>query len=173
MSNIKLFESKQIRSVWNKTEQKWYFVIADVVRVLTNTSNTKDYIKGMRKRDQQLSLNWRQIVIPLPVQTAGGIQPINCASVKNLMRIIQAIPPCKAKSYKQLLAQVGSKRLAEIENPELLKKIYKLKRKPELSKGTDKLKRYPGDRLEERMASISIRKEFIMQWINCKKNTQF
>ncbi len=50
MSNIKLFESRQIRSVWNESEQKWYFVVADVVQVLTDTPNPGDYIKKMRKR---------------------------------------------------------------------------------------------------------------------------
>ena len=55
MSNIKLFESKQIRSVWNEADQKWYFVVADVIQVLTDTPNSSDYIKKMRKRDEELS----------------------------------------------------------------------------------------------------------------------
>ncbi len=153
MSNIKLFESKQIRSVWKESEQKWYYVIADVVRVMTDTSNTKDYIKSMRKRDKQLSLNWRQIVIPLPMQTAGGIQPINCASAKDLMCIIQSISSGRSKPYKNLLALVVSNRLAEIEYPEFNLEVHKLKR-------------YSDDRIEKRMTSIEIRKEFIFQWKN-------
>ena len=62
MSNIKLFESTQIRTVWNETEQKWYFVVADVVQVLTEPPNPGDYIKKMRKRDEELSKGWGQIV---------------------------------------------------------------------------------------------------------------
>jgi len=78
MSNIKLFESTQIRTVWNETEQKWYFVVADVVQVLTETPNPGDYIKKMRKRDKELSKGWGQIVTPLLVDTAGGKQKLNC-----------------------------------------------------------------------------------------------
>jgi hypothetical protein len=50
MSNIKLFESKQIRSVWNVAEQKWYFVVVDVVAILTDSNDPKQYIKRMRQR---------------------------------------------------------------------------------------------------------------------------
>ncbi len=57
MSNIKLFESKQIRSTWNEADQKWYFSIQDVVQLLTDTSDVKDYIKKMKKRDSQLNFN--------------------------------------------------------------------------------------------------------------------
>ena len=62
MSNIKLFESKQIRSVWNETEQKWYFVVEDVVAILTDSKDAKQYIKRMRQRDLFLSKGWVQIV---------------------------------------------------------------------------------------------------------------
>ena len=55
MSNIKLFESKQIRTAWNEADEKWYFVVSDVVQVLTDTPNPSDYIKKMRKRDEKLS----------------------------------------------------------------------------------------------------------------------
>lgn len=65
MSNIKLFESKQIRSVWNEADQKWYFSVADVVEALTDSANVKDYIKKMRRRDQLLNANWGTICPPL------------------------------------------------------------------------------------------------------------
>ena len=64
MSNIKLFESKQIRSVWNETDQKWYFVVEDVVLVLTDSKDPKQYIKRMRQRDEELAKGWVQIVPP-------------------------------------------------------------------------------------------------------------
>jgi len=119
MSNIKLFESKQIRTVWNESDQKWYFVVADVVQVLTDTPNPTDYIKKMRKRDELLSQGWGQFVTPLFVYTAGGKQKLNCANAQGLLRIIQSIPSPKAEPFKLWLAQVGSDRLDEIENPEL------------------------------------------------------
>jgi len=157
MSNIKLFESRQIRTVWNETDEKWYFVVADVVQVLTDTSNPTDYIKKMRKRDLQLSEGWGQFVTPLSVETPGGKQKLNCAHAKGLLRIIQSIPSPKAEPFKQWLAQVGSDRLDEIENPELA-----TQRARELYK----LKGYPDDWIEKRMRSIAIREELTEEWKN-------
>ncbi|HMG16016.1 MAG TPA: hypothetical protein VK590_11250 [Saprospiraceae bacterium] len=68
MNHIKLFESKQIRTVWNETDQKWYFVVADVIAVLTESANPGDYIKKMRKRDLELSKGWGQIVPPFQLK---------------------------------------------------------------------------------------------------------
>lgn len=157
MSNIKLFESKQIRTVWNETDEKWYFVVADVIQVLTDTPNPSDYMKKMRKRDEELSKGWGQFVTPLSVDTIGGKQKLNCASAKGLLRIIQSIPSPKAEPFKLWLAQVGSDRLDEIENPELA-----TQRTRELYK----LKGYPDDWIEKRMRSIAIREELTEEWKN-------
>lgn len=164
MSNIKLFESRQIRSQWSESEQKWYFVITDVVQVLTDTTNPSDYIKKMRKRDVQLSEGWGQIVTPLLMDTAGGKQKLNCANAKGLLRIIQSIPSPKAEPFKLWLAQVGSDRLDEIENPELA-----TQRTRELYK----LKGYPDDWIEKRMRSIAIREELTEEWKNRGVKEQF
>ncbi len=157
MNNIKLFESKQIRTVWNETDKKWYFVVSDVIQVLTDTPNPSDYIKKMRKRDEELSKGWGQFVTPLSVATVGGKQKLNCASAKGLLRIIQSIPSPKAEPFKLWLAQVGSDRLDEIENPELA-----TQRTRELYK----LKGYPDDWIEKRMRSIAIREELTEEWKN-------
>lgn len=157
MSSIKLFESEQIRTVWNEIDEKWYFVVADVVRILTDSPNPTDYIKKIRKRDIQLSEGWGQIVTPLSVETAGGKQKLNCANAKGLLRIIQSIPSPKAEPFKQWLAQVGSDRLEEIENPELA-----TQRTRELYKA----KGYPDDWIEKRMRSIAIREELTEEWKN-------
>lgn len=157
MSNIKLFESKKIRTIWNESDQKWYFVIVDVVEVLTETTNPSDYIKKMRKRDEFLSQGWGQIVTPLFVETSGGKQKLNCANAKGLLRIIQSIPSPKAEPFKLWLAQVGSDRLEEIENPELA-----TQRTRELYK----LKGYSDDWIEKRMRSIAIREELTEEWKN-------
>jgi prophage antirepressor-like protein len=74
MSNIKVFESKQVRTVWNEADETWYFVVSDVIQILTDTPNPSDYIKKMRKRDGELAKGWGQIVPPLWVETAGGKQ---------------------------------------------------------------------------------------------------
>ncbi len=157
MSNIKLFESKQIRTVWNEADETWYFVVADVIKVLTDTPNPSDYIKKMRKRDEELSKGWGQFVTPLSVDTVGGKQKLNCASAKGLLRIIQSIPSPKAEPFKLWLAQVGSDRLDEIENPELA-----TQRTRELYK----LKGYPDDWIEKRMRSIAIREGLTEEWKN-------
>jgi hypothetical protein len=65
MANIKLFEEKKIRSVWNEADRKRYFSVADVIQVLTDTVNPKDYVKKMRKRDPELNSNWGTICPPL------------------------------------------------------------------------------------------------------------
>ena len=157
MSNIKLFESKQIRSVWNEVDEKWYFVVSDVVQILTDTPNPIDYLKKIRKRNLDLSQGWGQIVTPLFVETSGGKQKLNCANAKGLLRIIQSIPSSKAEPFKLWLAQVGSDRLEEIENPELA-----TQRTRELYK----LKGYPEDWIEKRMRSIAIREELTEEWKN-------
>lgn len=155
MSNIKLFESRQIRSVWNEAEEKWYFVVEDVVAVLTDSKDPKQYIKRMRQRDEALAQGWVQIVPTLSVETAGGKQKMSCANAQGLLRIIQSIPSPKAEPFKLWLAQVGSDRLDEIENPELASQ-----RARELYK----LKGYSDDWIEKRMRSIAIREELTDEW---------
>ena len=72
MSNIKLFESKQIRTVWNEFDQKWYFSVQDVVQLLADTTDVKDYIKKMKKRDAELNSNWGTICPLLEMIAADG-----------------------------------------------------------------------------------------------------
>ncbi len=155
MSNIKLFESKQIRTVWNEEQQKWYFVVEDVVSVLTDSNDPKQYIKRIRQRDAELAKGWVQIVPTLSVDTAGGKQKMGCTTAQGLLRIIQSIPSPKAEPFKLWLAQVGSDRLNEIENPELA-----TQRTRELYK----LKGYPDGWIEKRMRSIAIREELTDEW---------
>ena len=157
MSNIKLFQSQQIRAVWNENDKKWYFVIEDVITVLTESKDPKQYIKRMRQRDAGLAKGWVQIVPTLLVDTAGGKQRMACANAKGLLRIIQSIPSPKAEPFKLWLAQVGSDRLDEIEDPELA-----AQRTRELYK----LKGYSVDWIEKRMRSIAIREELTEEWKN-------
>ncbi len=158
MGNIKLFESNQIRSVWNETEEKWYFSIQDVIELLTDTSNVKDYIKKMKKRDFELNSNWGTICPLVEMFAADGRKrKVQAASAQNLFRIIQSIPSPKAEPFKLWLAKVGAERLEEIENPELA-----TQRTRELYK----LKGYHDDWIEKRMRSIAIREELTKEWKN-------
>lgn len=65
-----------MRTIWNESDQKWYFVVADVLQVLPDTPNATDYIQKMRKRNELLSQGWGQLVTPLLVDTAGGKQKL-------------------------------------------------------------------------------------------------
>ena len=78
-TSIAVFRAKEIRRTIHNNE--WWFSVADVVVVLTETVNSADYIKKMRKRDADLAKGWGQIVTPLSVQTEGGPQRMNCANV--------------------------------------------------------------------------------------------
>lgn len=156
MNSIKLFESKHIRSVWNETEEKWYFSVQDVVYVLTDTVNAKDYIKKIKKRDFQLNSNWGTICPLVEMEAADGRRrKIQAADTKGLLRIIQSIPSPKAEPFKLWLAEVGAERLEEIENPELAiqrtREIYK-------QKG------YSDEWVEKRIRSIAIREELTEEW---------
>jgi len=155
MNTIKLFESKNIRSVWNEADEKWYFVVEDVISILTDSNDPKQYVKRMRKRDIELALGWVQIVPTLLVETAGGKQKMGCANTKGLLRIIQSIPSPKAEPFKLWLAQVGSERIEEIENPELA---------IQRTRETYKLKGYSDEWIEKRMRSIAIREELTEEW---------
>jgi prophage antirepressor-like protein len=158
MSNIKLFESQQIRSVWNEKDQKWYFSVQDVIQLLTDTPDVKDYIKKMKKRDIELNSNWGTICPLVEMVAADGKKrKIQAANAQGLLRIIQSIPSPKAEPFKLWLAKVGSERLEEIENPELA-----ANRTRELYKA----KGYPDDWIEKRMRSIAIREELTDEWKN-------
>ena len=155
MSNIKLFQDKKIRSVWNDEEEQWYFVVEDVVAALTDSADPKQYVKRMKLRDAELAKGWVQIVPILAVPTAGGRQRMSCANVKGLFRIIQSIPSPKAEPFKQWLAHVGYERMLEIENPELaqerMKQLYE-------QKG------YPKDWIDKRLRGIAIRQNLTDEW---------
>jgi len=158
MSNIKLFESKKIRSVWNDAENKWYFSVQDVIEVLTESNDVKQYIKKMLSRDDMLKDNWGTICTLVEMIAADGKRrKIQASDTKGLLRVIQSIPSPKAEPFKLWLAQVGSDRLDEIENPELA-----AQRTRELYK----LKGYPDDWIEKRMRSIAIREELTEEWKN-------
>jgi DNA-damage-inducible protein D len=156
MANIKLFESKKIRSVWNEAEQKWYFSVADVVEALTDSTDVKQYVKKLRQRDQQLNSYWGTICTPLEMIAADGKKrKVQAANVEGLLRIIQSIPSPKAEPFKRWLAKVGYERLEEIENPELaqqrMREIYK-------AKG------YSDEWIEKRVRGIAVRDELTNEW---------
>ncbi len=156
MSNIKLFESQQIRSVWNEADSKWYFSVADVVQALTDSVNVKDYIKKMRKREPALDANWGTFCPPLELMAPDGKRRLSqCANSESLLRIIQSIPSPKAEPFKRWLAQVGYERLEEIENPELAAKRMRT---------LYQAKGYSDEWIEKRVRGIAVRDELTNEW---------
>lgn len=147
------FENKKVRRVEYNGE--WYFVVEDIVFILTQSLNVKDYIKKIRKRDSELQKGWGQIVTTLPLQTDGGKQKVNCANLEGCFRIIQSIPSSKAEPIKQWLARVGYERMQEVENPEIaqerMMEIYK-------QKG------YDDEWIKRRIQTIRNRKELTNEW---------
>jgi len=148
-----IFEKKEIRRVWH--EEQWFFVIEDIVQVLVESKNIKDYINKMRKRDPELNKGYEQIVHTLDIATKGGKQKMNCGSLQGIFRIIQSIPSPKAEPFKQWLARVGQERIEEIQDPEReivrAKKIYE-------HKG------YNADWIAKRMRGINIRNTLTEEW---------
>jgi DNA-damage-inducible protein D len=144
---IALFEGKEIRKV-RHNEERW-FVLTDVIFVLTESVNTQEYIKKMRSRDDALSKGWGQIVTPLWVDTSWWMQKVNCANTEGILRIIQSIPSPRAEPFKQWLAKVWYERIQEINDPEL-----SMKRMIE----TYKKKWYPQEWIDIRSRWIPVRK---------------
>ena len=156
-TQIKLFEEKKVRSVWENQEQQWYFSVIDVVEVLTESVNPRDYWFKMKKRVHsedglELSTICRQFKM---TAQDGKMRETDCANVKSLFRIIQSIPSPKAEPFKQWLAQVGYERMQEIENPELAQKRMK-----ELYEK----KGYPKDWIDKRLRGIAIRQNLTDEW---------
>ena len=156
MSNIKLFESKQIRSAFSEADQKWYFSVQDVVQALTDSNDLKQYIKRMRNRETELNFNWGTICTPVEmVAIDGKKRKVQAANTQGMLRIIQSIPSPKAEPFKLWLAQVGYERLQEIENPELA---------TQRTRDLYKQKGYPDNWIEKCMRSIAIREELTEEW---------
>lgn len=152
-TKIALFNGRKIRKTIHNNE--WWFVVEDVVLALIDSANVKDYINKMRRRDQELSKGYGQIVHTLEVPTEGGKQKMNCANTEGIFRIIQSIPSPKAEPFKRWLAKVGYERVQEIEDPELATKRTRM---------FYKLKGYSENWIEKRMRGIAIREELTDEW---------
>ena len=102
-TQIALFKGKTIRRTLHQDE--WWFVIVDVVSVLTDSAQPDGYLKDMRRRDPEIDKGWGQIATSLPVRTVGGLQKLNCANTEGIFRLIQSIPSHKAEPFKRWLAK--------------------------------------------------------------------
>ena len=150
-----VFEGTKIRRTWY--EEQWYFSVVDTVRVLTDSSDAKDYWYRLKKREYEssgieLSTFCRQLKLP---SSDGKNYKTDCANTESMFRIIQSIPSKKAEPFKRWLAKVGYERIQEIENPELAQ---------DRVKDYYELKGYPADWIEKRLRGIAIRQDLTDEW---------
>lgn len=156
MSNIKLFENKHIRSVYNEDEENWYFSIVDVIAALTNSPNPRKYWSVLKTRlkaeGSQLATNCSQ----LKMQAADGkFYNTDVASTEQLLRLIQSVPSPKAEPFKLWLAQTGYERIEEIQDPE---KSIDRAMENYLKLG------YSREWINQRLKSIEVRKDLTDEW---------
>ena len=166
-NSLKLFEDKQIRSVWNEKEEEWYFSVVDVVAALTDSADPRDYFKKMRKRDKELDAYVGTNCPHVAMLTATGKNRNTLsANIEQLFRIIQSIPSPKAEPFKLWLATVGAERIDEEIDPELA-----------MARAVDAYRRkgYSEEWINQRMLSIKVRNGLTGEWQKrgVKKGNQF
>lgn len=155
-NSIQLFEDRKIRTAWDEEKEEWYFSVQDVVAVLSESTDPKQYIKKMRARDPQLSANWGTICTPVQMLAADGKQrKVQAANTEGILRIIQSIPSPKAEPFKRWLAQIGRERIEETIDPE-----QAIDRALE----TYQKKGYDADWIHQRILSIRVRNELTAEW---------
>ena len=147
------FEGIDIRKIWH--EGQWYFVLDDVLSILTDTKNPKAYWSNLRRKDDELKKGYGKIYRTLSVDTVGGKQNMNCSNTEGVLRIVMSVSSPKAEPLKLWLAEQGKRTLEETENPELM-----TQRQIELYK----LKGYSDEWIKERLQSIETRKRLTDEW---------
>lgn len=157
-NKIKVFENKQVRTLWNADEEEWYFSVVDVCNVLADSAS-KDLGAYWRKLKQRLKNEGSEVVTNchgLKMQAADGkYYKTDCLDTKGVLRLVQSIPSPKAEPFKMWLAQVGSERLDEIADPEKA-----------ILRGADfyRAKGYTEGWINQRLQTIEMRKELTDEW---------
>ena len=153
---LRLFDNKPIRTAWNEDLEEWYFSVEDVVAVLSDSADPKQYIKRMRSRDAELSANWGTICTLVAMRAQDGKQrKIMAATTEGVLRLIQSIPSKKAEPFKLWLAQVGRERIEETIDPEL---------SIDRALATYLNKGYSREWINQRLQAIQVRKELTDEW---------
>ena len=153
---IQLFEGKRVRIVWDAEQEKYYFSIVDIVQVLTDSADAKQYIKKMRARDPELDSKWGTICTPVEMRAFDGKRrKVQAADLQGIFRFIQSIPSKKAEPVKQWLAKLGEQRIDQMIDPEL---TFQMAVEDYRRQG------YSDKWINERMRSIEMRKELTDEW---------
>lgn len=156
MSNIQLFENKQVRTHWNAEQEKWYISIVDVIEVLTESPNPQVYWRVMKKRLKDEGNETVTICNGLKMLSSDGkMRLTDVADTEQLFRLIQSIPSPKAEPFKLWLAQIANERINEMQDPEL---TIDRALQQYLNLG------YSENWINQRLKSIEIRKELTDEW---------
>jgi len=155
-TNIKLFENKKVRSVWDGEQEKWYISIVDVVGVLTESPNPNNYWKVLKSRLKKEGNESVTNCNQLKMQSSDGkFYKTDVADVEQLFRLIQSIPSPKAEPFKLWLAEIARERLEEIDDPELgIERLMEYYHR----------KGYSDNWINQRLKSIEVRKELTDEW---------
>ncbi len=155
-NKLKLFQEQSVRTHWDEDQGKWFFSVQDIVQILSESNDVKQYIKRMRSRNAELNANWGTICTPLEMTAADGkLRKIQAADTEGILRIIQSVPSPKAEPFKLWLAKVGAERIDETEDPEL---AFDRAMETYLAKG------YSKEWINQRLKSIEVRKELTDEW---------
>jgi len=149
-----IFQDKKIRRTWYNGE--WWFSVIDIIRVLTDSVDAKDYRYRLKKREVEHEVELSTICRQLELQAEDGkLRLTDCANTENILRIIQSIPSKKAEPLKRWLVKVGYERVQEIENPRLAQ---------ERAKKYYEMKGYSRSWIDKRLRGIAIRQELTDEW---------
>ena len=156
INQIKLFEEKKVRAVYDDVEEKWYFSVVDVVTVLTDSPNPRNYWKVLKHRLKNEGNETVTNCNQLKLQAEDGkMRKTDVADTEQLFRLIQSIPSPKAEPFKQWMAQVAAQRLDQMQDPEL-----------GIQQALMDYKRlgYSDNWINQRLKSIEIRKDLTDEW---------
>lgn len=156
---IKLFEERKVRTVWDDELEKWYFSIVDVIGVLTDSPDPRNYWKvlknRLKKEGNETVTNCNQLKL---VAEDGKKRLTDVADTEQLFRLIQSVPSPKAEPFKGWMAQIASERIDELQDPELTidRAMWEYKRLG-----------YSDSWINQRLKSIEIRKNLTDEWKRC------
>ncbi len=158
MDEIKIYENKEIRSVWDNEKEEWYFSVVDVVGVLTESVNPRRYWSDLKRKlkEEEGANQLYEKIVQLKLESSDGKKyKTDVADIQGLFRIIQSIPSPKAEPFKMWLAEVGKERVDEIIDPEL---TIDRALQTYLQKG------YSREWINQRLQAIQVRKELTDAW---------
>ncbi|MEO8111393.1 MAG: Bro-N domain-containing protein [Ginsengibacter sp.] len=167
MPNIKLFESKKVRTHWDAEKEQWYFSVIDVIEILTDSTIPKRYWTDLKKKLLAEGSEVYEKIVQLKLEASDGKKyATDCLDTTDLFRMIQSIPSPKAEPFKQWLAKTGYERIEEIQDPE---KSIDRAMENYLKLGHSK------EWINQRLKSIEVRKELTDEWENrgVKKGQEF